>query len=235
MLFENGCSSNSTTTTSTSHNIIDFSNCDGVECCTTSVVFPSDVVSDSFEISMDNDSSGTPANHSQCKYAFLIDYDEIDKHKTFRDLDYVPVRLSWSLNSTYFDVFKTPAMPLPTITSNFRCWTSTEDYGNLLESSSDRIDHCSCKYGLRGNPYLVGGCNQDINECIEYKSACPEGSTCVNTFGDYHCSYKRMAIFIVSPSICRQSRDRTSDDFVFNSPPISQKPQAQALSFDSSL
>ncbi|XP_062079164.1 wall-associated receptor kinase-like 9 [Humulus lupulus] len=196
MLFENGCSSNSTTTTSTSHNIIDFSKCDGVECCTTSVVSPSNVVGDMFEISMDNDSSGTPANHSQCKYAFLIDYDEIDKHKTFRDLDYVPVRLSWSLNSTYFDVFKTPAMPLPTITSNFRCWTSTEDYGNLLESSSDRIDHCSCKYGLRGNPYLVGGCNQDINECIDVRLSCPGGSTCVNTFGGYHCSYKRMAIFI---------------------------------------
>ncbi|XP_062079197.1 wall-associated receptor kinase-like 9 [Humulus lupulus] len=192
MLFQNGCSSNSTTTTSTSH--IDLRNCDGVECCTTSFVSPSKVVGDTFEISMDNDSSGTPANHSQCKYAFLIDYDEIGKHKTFGNLDYVPVRLSWSLNRTYFDVFKTHDMPTETI--NFYCRTSTEDYDNLLESSSDRIDHCSCKYGLRGNPYLVGGCNQDINECIEYKSLCSGGSTCVNTFGDYHCSYKRMAIFI---------------------------------------
>ncbi|XP_062081404.1 wall-associated receptor kinase-like 9 [Humulus lupulus] len=158
MLFQNGCSSNSTTTTSTSHNIIDFSNCDGVECCTTSVVFPSDVVGNSFEISMDNGSSGTPANHSQCKYAFLIDYDEMYKYKTFRDLDYVPVRLSWSLNSTYFDVFKTPF--IPNKTSNFDCRTSTEDYGNLLKSSLDRISDCWCSTGLRGNPYLVGGCSQ---------------------------------------------------------------------------
>ncbi|XP_062081412.1 wall-associated receptor kinase-like 9 [Humulus lupulus] len=163
MLFENGCSSNSTTTTSTSHNIIDFSKCNGVECCITSFLSPnSKVVGDSVEISMDNDSSGTPANHSQCKYAFLIAHKEIDIHKTFGDLDYVPVRLSWSLNSTYFDVFKTHVMPLPTRTSNFRCWTPTEDYGNLLKSSSDRIDQCSCEYGLRGNPYLVGGCNQGV-------------------------------------------------------------------------
>ncbi|XP_062081400.1 wall-associated receptor kinase-like 9 [Humulus lupulus] len=156
MLFENGCSSNSTTTTSASHNIIDFSNCDGVECCTTSVVFPSDVVGNSFEISMDNDSSGTPANHCQCKYAFLIDYDEIDKHKTFGDLDYVPVRLSWSLNSTYFDVFKTRVMPLPTRTSNFHCWTLTDNNNyRLLKSPLDRIHDCSCRGGFRGNPYLI--------------------------------------------------------------------------------
>ncbi|XP_062079196.1 wall-associated receptor kinase-like 9 [Humulus lupulus] len=194
MLFENGCSSNSTTTKSSNHNIIDFSNCDGVECCTTSVVFPSDVVGNNLEISMDNDSSGTPANHSQCKYAFLIDYDEMYKYKTFRDLDYVPVRLSWSLNSTYFDVFKTPF--IPNKTSNFDCRTSTEDYGNLLKSSLDRISDCWCSTGLRGNPYLVGGCSQDINECIKIEGLCPGGSTCVNTFGHYHCSYKRKAIFI---------------------------------------
>ncbi|XP_062081414.1 wall-associated receptor kinase-like 9 [Humulus lupulus] len=191
MHFKNGCSSNSTTTTSTSHN---FSNCDGVECCATRVISYYSDVGDMFEISMDNGSSGTPANHSQCKYAFLIDYDEIDKHKTFGDLDYVPVRLSWFLNSTYFDVFKTHDMPTETI--NFDCRTSTEDYDNLLESSSDRIHHCWCKYGLRGNPYLVGGCNQDMNECIDGIAFCYGGSTCVNTFGDSHCSYKRRAIFI---------------------------------------
>ncbi|XP_062081431.1 putative wall-associated receptor kinase-like 11 [Humulus lupulus] len=64
-----------------------------------------------------------------------------------------------------------------------------------LNSSLDRIYSCYCNYGFRGSAYIQDGC-QDINECIEYKSPCSEGSTCVNTFGDYHCSDKRNAIFI---------------------------------------
>ncbi|XP_062081418.1 wall-associated receptor kinase-like 3 [Humulus lupulus] len=51
---QNGCTSSSSTCSSSSSNGIDFSNCDGVKCCRTSFE-----ASDSFKISMDNDSSTT--------------------------------------------------------------------------------------------------------------------------------------------------------------------------------
>ncbi|GMN20936.1 hypothetical protein TIFTF001_047198 [Ficus carica] len=54
---------------------------------------------------------------------------------------------------------------------------------------------CYCQ-GLEGNPYLIGGCSQDINECEESRGYCYGGSTCVNTYGSYYCSNKRKFILI---------------------------------------
>ncbi|XP_062079049.1 wall-associated receptor kinase-like 10 isoform X2 [Humulus lupulus] len=157
-VYQNGCTSSSSTCSSSfsSSNNIDFSNCDdGIKCCRTSFKG-----GDNFKISMDNDSSTTLAtNHDNeyCKYAFVIDPNYKTSHDD-DDLDYyVPVRLSWNINN--------------------------------------RISRCVCHHGFRGSAYIQDGC-QDINECIEGTVLCPGGSTCVNTVGGYHCSYKRKTIFI---------------------------------------
>ncbi|XP_062081367.1 wall-associated receptor kinase-like 1 [Humulus lupulus] len=186
---QNGCTSSSSTCSSSfnSSNNIDFSNCDGVECCRTSFED-----GDSFNISMDNDSSTTLAtnrDNEYCKYAFLIDPNEIDKHKISHDDDldyYVPAILNWYfINSSYFDIFKTNDMP-------------TTSSCKIYVTQPDRINRCDCRDGYRGNAYIQDGC-QDINECIEGRGFCPGDSTCVNTIGGYHCTYKRnirQAIFI---------------------------------------
>ncbi|XP_062081425.1 wall-associated receptor kinase-like 3 [Humulus lupulus] len=92
-LVQDGCTSSSSicSSSSNSSNNVDFSNChDGVKCCRTSFSIDRGV---SFKISMDNDSSTTLAtnrDNEYCKYAALIDPNEIDKHKTSHDddLDY---------------------------------------------------------------------------------------------------------------------------------------------------
>ncbi|XP_062079186.1 wall-associated receptor kinase-like 6 [Humulus lupulus] len=196
---QNGCTSSSSTCSSSSSNSIDFSNCDGVKCCRTSF----EDGDDSFKISMDNDSSTTLAtnrDNEYCKYAALIDPNEIDKHKTSHDDDldyYVPALLRWYfINSTYFDIFKTDVIPTRSRSSSFYCESyNGTGFKTRVNSSLDRIYRCRCYSGFRGNAYIQNGC-QDINECIEGGAYCYGGSTCVNTFGDYRCSYKRKAIFI---------------------------------------
>ncbi|XP_062079206.1 wall-associated receptor kinase-like 1 [Humulus lupulus] len=196
-LVQDGCSSSNSTcsSSSSSSNSIDFSNCDdGVKCCRTSFSMGS---GGSYKISMDNDSSTTLAtnrDNEYCKYAFLIDPYEIDKYKTSHDPYYVPALLSWSLNVTYFDIFKTHVLPTTSRSSSFDC----DGYDVItLNSSLNRIYRCRCSNGFRGSAYIQGGC-QDINECNDEKipNPCHGGSTCVNTIGGYRCSYKSKFILI---------------------------------------
>ncbi|XP_062227996.1 wall-associated receptor kinase 5-like [Phragmites australis] len=48
---------------------------------------------------------------------------------------------------------------------------------------------CNCSSGFEGNPYLDGGCQQDINEC-DYPFLYPCHGKCHNTIGSYTCSCK---------------------------------------------
>ncbi|XP_062081390.1 wall-associated receptor kinase-like 6 [Humulus lupulus] len=158
-LVQDGCTSSSSTCSSSSNssNNVDFSNChDGVKCCR--AYFEG---GDSFKISMDNDSSTTLAtnrDNEYCKYAFLIDRYEIDKYKTSHDPYYVPALLSWSLNVTYFDIFKTQVLP----TSSFYC----NGNDGPLNSSLDRISSCYCNYGFRGSAYIQDGCQGNPQSTI---------------------------------------------------------------------
>lgn len=62
------------------------------------------------------------------------------------------------------------------LSSNSVCVDSVNDYGYM----------CNCSQGYKGNPYLLGGC-QDVDECSN-NNPCPSGGTCHNTIGGYQCS-----------------------------------------------
>ncbi|GMN67051.1 hypothetical protein TIFTF001_036109 [Ficus carica] len=196
------CSSNDNKTTS--NQIL----CNGIDCCETSI---SDNQVDTFEILFDNSTAITEAEQNQyesnkeCKFAFMVDSDywyNYKNHSTnitgIRNMDYVPLNLSWYLNYTDFDLFKTDMsygkVPFHSCTRVNYAYTSA--YGRYWQPQLQ----CYCS-GLRGNPYLVGGCSQDVNECDEYSDWCGGGATCVNTHGDYHCSYKHKFILIVDATV----------------------------------
>ncbi|GMN69957.1 hypothetical protein TIFTF001_039002 [Ficus carica] len=194
------CSSNDNRTTS--NHIL----CDGIDCCETSI---SDIQVDTFEILFDNNSTITAAEQNQyesekeCKFAFMADGDYWSNYKNhsmnitrIRDMGYVPLNLSWYLNYTDFDLFKTDMsdgkVPFHS------CYHEEYDYSSTNEQYRHPTLECYCR-GLRGNPYLIEGCSQDVNECAELPEIpdrCGGGATCVNTYGGYHCSYKRKFILI---------------------------------------
>ncbi|GMN70020.1 hypothetical protein TIFTF001_039066 [Ficus carica] len=196
------CSSNGNRTTS--NQIL----CDGIDCWETSI---SNIQVDTFEILFDNSTTITEAEQNQyesekeCKFAFMADGDYWSNYKNhsmnitrIRDMDYVPLNLSWYLNYTDFDLFKTD-MSSGKVPFHF-CFHNEYDYSSTNDRYWQPQLVCYCT-GLRGNPYLIGGCSQDVNECAEFPDTCGGGPTCVNTYGGYHCSYKRKFILIADASL----------------------------------
>ncbi|XP_062102807.1 wall-associated receptor kinase-like 1 [Humulus lupulus] len=172
-----GCAS-SESNSSTTLSGVDFVNCDSIKCCTTTSFTSS--IGVSVEISMDN-STLTTSGGSQCKYAFLMDLNSLNE--TFSDdREYVPVQISWRLNSTLREIYKSDEV-MPNSSTAFYCKNSSVT--NLTYS-------CHCKSGYQGNPYVVDGC-QDINECeSKTRKFCQnqKGTYCFNTIGSYECKHK---------------------------------------------
>ncbi|XP_060965708.1 wall-associated receptor kinase-like 1 [Cannabis sativa] len=176
-----GCTSSSNGSTctnslsSSSSNIdIKMINCSNneVDCCTT--LFSSNSATTTINISMDNNNDLSMAAGT-CKYAFLVDNNYTGKYYNDNN-NIVPVRISWRLNHSLFDIFKQDIMPTKS-SNTFYCKDSTSDLPFI----------CHCNKGYRGNPYIVDGC-KDIDECKETPKRCsPPKGRCVNTVGGFIC------------------------------------------------
>ncbi|KAG2667615.1 hypothetical protein I3760_15G124300 [Carya illinoinensis] len=62
--------------------------------------------------------------------------------------------------------------------TNSECYNSTNGLGY----------RCNCSSGYHGNPYLVGGCKDIIDECATRKHECVADAECINHVGSYTCS-----------------------------------------------
>ena len=133
--------------------------CDSIDCC--EIPYPS--LYGDVKISFDNRSStasdSTSADHDydndECKYAFVVDSDYWSHYKNhstgftaIRDQGSVPVALYWQLNYSDFDIFK-----------KNMSYTGPETT-QYCDTRTPYTLQCQCNDGLRGNPYLIDGCNQ---------------------------------------------------------------------------
>ncbi|EXB36717.1 Wall-associated receptor kinase-like 9 [Morus notabilis] len=196
------CSPNDSSTNSTNKTY-----CDGIDCCET---FIRDDSFKAFEITFENRSTPSVADQDpygrDCKFAFLVDDYYWNNNNTniarIRSMDYVPLNISWYVNYTDFYVFNISMsfgrVPFHYCGNYARSYYYNYGSGLSAESPSTTAAYgleCQCD-GLLGNPYLIDGCSQDINECRDYNPQCGPGGTCVNTYGSYHCTYKLKFILI---------------------------------------
>ncbi|KAK3438476.1 hypothetical protein EUGRSUZ_C03080 [Eucalyptus grandis] len=119
--------------------------------------------------------------HEGCKYAFLrSDFTGV---YDLRLSDTVPVVLEWGIaNNTKYalDLIRQEYDD-----ESFSCtrFKSSGYRGYRVNSGEMLFMRCRCKWGYRGNAYLIGGC-KDIDECEDSKR-CP--GTCVNEQGSFRC------------------------------------------------
>ncbi|KAG2711406.1 hypothetical protein I3760_04G075200 [Carya illinoinensis] len=165
--------------------------CNATNCCQTTI--PSNLQAFSTTIEPKNNGS------RECNYAFLIDRNWFETKFTEPNPNmYVPVVLEWGIDNTSF-------YSLPTVKNS----TTWEYYNNSMayycfRSRITRMGglitpRCRCKYGYRGNPYLLGGC-RDINECTDpdFNITCTLDTRCENTEGSYRCvAAKNTKLFII--------------------------------------
>nr|XP_048328245.1 wall-associated receptor kinase-like 3 isoform X2 [Ziziphus jujuba var. spinosa] len=179
-----GCKSKCSTTNHLLKNCLD-----GVNCCQTTI--PSYGIK-TFSTTFQHETDKT------CKYAFVVDQEWFiskfnnTKLDSFRDMDYVPATLEWSLNRySKHQIYGTNLSALQLtrllLNNSIRC-LGDSSISSVNQTAALSVQGCYCKDGFEGNPYLLDGC-QDINECQIYPHACHMhgAGTCVNTIGSYKC------------------------------------------------
>ncbi|ONI17821.1 hypothetical protein PRUPE_3G180700, partial [Prunus persica] len=116
---------------------------------------------------------GNYRTQSSCHYAFLADSDWFGNNSpnfsAIREMDYVPVMLEWSLFHSTTDVYGTFFEPnLTTIYGSHQPYCrSYYDSSSINESS--RLE-CSCRRGYKGNPYLLDGCQVNVEKIKLFNS-----------------------------------------------------------------
>ncbi|CAM0954243.1 unnamed protein product [Alopecurus aequalis] len=88
----------------------------------------------------------------------------------------VPMVVDWAIRDVKScEVAQRNNTDFACLSNNSVCIDSINDDGYI----------CNCSQGYKGNPYLLGGC-QDIDECSN--NPCPSGGSCHNTVGGFWCS-----------------------------------------------
>ncbi|XLU25017.1 hypothetical protein S245_061083, partial [Arachis hypogaea] len=114
-----------------------------------------------------------------CGYAFLVEeggYEFETTHLKKLESTEFPVVLDWSVgNQTCIEAMKNP--------SSFACKAES----STCHDSDKRSGYvCKCPSGFQGNPYLLHGCQQDVDECGGTND-CFHEAKCQNIPGGYNC------------------------------------------------
>ncbi|KAG6716966.1 hypothetical protein I3842_04G074200 [Carya illinoinensis] len=173
------------------------SHCNATNCCQTTIP-----ASNLHAISITIERGSSYNNGSnECKYAFLIDQNWFETNLTVPNLNTsVPVVLKWGIDITSFYSLPIRKNSMAREYKNGTyCYQDYPTIGKSL-SSRDYTVRCYCRSGYRGNPYLLGGC-QDIDECAYPRlNQCTYEERCENTEGYYRCippNYKNKKPFII--------------------------------------
>ncbi|MED6131882.1 hypothetical protein PIB30_014099 [Stylosanthes scabra] len=155
--------------------------CTGTGCCRNSLPRPrqgwSSAIGFSFENSDLNNSQVSDFN--PCGYVFLVEeggYEFETTHLKKLENTEFPVVLDWSVgDQTCVEAMKNP--------SRFACKAEN----STCHDSDKRPGYvCKCPSGFEGNPYLLNGCQQDIDECAG-DNDCIQEAKCENIRGGYNC------------------------------------------------
>ncbi|XP_015934412.1 wall-associated receptor kinase 3-like [Arachis duranensis] len=156
--------------------------CTGSGCCHTSIPRAAEgrlltLIGYYFENNDFNNSQVRDFN--PCSYAFLVEeggYEFQTTHLKKLESTEFPVVLDWSIgDQTCIEAMKNP--------SSFACKAEN----STCHDSDKRPGYvCKCPSGFQGNPYLLHGCQQDIDECAG-PNDCFHEAKCENTPGSYNC------------------------------------------------
>ncbi|TXG53707.1 hypothetical protein EZV62_018966 [Acer yangbiense] len=136
------------------------SGCNGIKCCQTRI--PSSLKLQKLNVSLSTIIfKGEMQGQNKCQSAFLVDQEwlgnNIDSPDKAQGLKHVPVVLDWGIHGSSFD---------STERNSSKSYTRTSDCSRVFAniststntSTSTRVHQCSCRWGYRGNPYLLQGC-----------------------------------------------------------------------------
>ncbi|KAL0437936.1 UNVERIFIED_CONTAM: Wall-associated receptor kinase [Sesamum latifolium] len=148
--------------------------CMGLGCCQLTYI-PQDV----WSVEIDLGSFSNYTNRSgfdNCSYAFLAEETAFTVSQqsiaNLKNVTHLPMVADWAIGNTTCEEAKKNSSAYACKSLNSMCYKPDNGYGY----------RCSCLEGYRGNPYLVGGC-QDIDECKLGQCR----YDCQNTNGNYTC------------------------------------------------
>ncbi|KAF5457941.1 hypothetical protein F2P56_022012 [Juglans regia] len=176
--------------------------CSSTNCC--QITIPYNL--QAFNTTIEPKSSNSGSSSSEyCNYAFLVDqnwfennFTELSELSTNPNMS-VPVVLDWGIDNTSF--YSLPIRKNSTASeykkSTYSCYIFS--YPTLGNDTQNYTNLCGCRSGYRGNPYLLGGC-EDIDKCADPSlNNCTNTITrCENTEGSFRCvTTKNVKLFII--------------------------------------
>ncbi|MED6126753.1 hypothetical protein PIB30_081540 [Stylosanthes scabra] len=154
--------------------------CNGAGCCQSPIPAQGRLSGILYASLKGLDDSNYGFGFDPCGYAFVAE----DGAYSFSSADLtnfrqqrLPVVLDWSVGNLSCEEAKKNASNYACKAENSECYNSGLGY------------LCNCSTGFRGNPYLLGDCQQDIDECMEKElNDCYSGAICKNLHGSYTCT-----------------------------------------------
>ncbi|MED6223819.1 hypothetical protein PIB30_077858 [Stylosanthes scabra] len=155
--------------------------CTGTGCCRNIIPRPTQGWSPMIEFWFENSyfNNSQVASFSPCGYVFLVEeggYEFKTTHLKKLENTEFPVVLDWSVgDQTCAEAMKD--------SSRFACKAEN----STCHDSEKRPGYvCKCPSGFEGNPYLLHGCLQDVDECAGAND-CIHEAKCENIPGGYNC------------------------------------------------